>query len=344
MSIRSGVSSGLIKGELCQLVNEEGLPIVDINEPVTVADIAFKTDSTGQFDDPDLLPLWTLSSAEKTRRKTERERILDLLEEEERIQEQQDTEAARERYKQEMEKRKEAAQKEMESLRKARELQKKMGRALMRSVVEGRDQAEKEIADQSVRDRLTAELRMPKKKSVSFADDIDEDGRIKPNKGKGVDWGDVAPGTLRPKAERQPMKMHVIERHPRTLAQSDLTPERDSDDDSDPGSTLSNNSENQYPAHGSDFDSDEDDAARRGLPGPDEDYDELPMDEDVSDWNGEDFDFAQHQREIALQYYEKRRHIGAEASSAMRAHTHDENEWDQAVSTCSKYMVHILYL
>ena len=88
-----------------QLVNEEGLPIIDINEPVTAADFAFRPDPSSTFDDPDVLPLWTLSPEERARRKAERERILDLLEEEESAQEARDAEATRKRLEQVMEKR-----------------------------------------------------------------------------------------------------------------------------------------------------------------------------------------------------------------------------------------------
>ena len=71
--------NSIIIGISIQLVNEEGLPIVDISEPVTAGDFAFRPDPASTFDDPDVLPLWTLSDEEKARRKAERERILDLL-------------------------------------------------------------------------------------------------------------------------------------------------------------------------------------------------------------------------------------------------------------------------
>ncbi|KAI0086183.1 hypothetical protein BDY19DRAFT_365463 [Irpex rosettiformis] len=319
------------RNEKVELINEEGLPIVDINEPVTATDITFRPDPDGHFDDPDLLPAWALSPAEQARRRSERERILDLLEEEERLQERQDVEAARERMQKEMEKRKEAAKTEMDNLKRARELQKKMGRALIRSVVESRDKEEKEKAELAEKDKLTTENKVPKtKKSVSFADDIDEDGRIKSNeKEENIEWGDVVPGTLRTsgktlseRQDRQPMKLHVVERHPRCLSQTAYQPpEQDSDDESDPESTA---------------DAAEDSGSDNGFLGADnqspnseESDEDLPADERMSDWNGDDFDYAQHQREVALEYYNKRQAMGIEASSAMRAHTHDENEWDQ---------------
>lgn len=315
--------------KLSQLINEEGLPIVDINEPVTSADITFRPDPDGHFDDPDLLPVWALSPAEQARRRAERERILDLLEEEERVLERRDAEAARVRLQQEMEKRKEAAKTEVENLKRARELQKKMGRALIRSVVESRDKEEKEQAEQAEKDKLAIGNKAPKaKKSVSFADDIDENGRIKSSeKEKDVDWGDVAPGTLRPstskpfaeRQDRQPMKLHVVERHPRGLGQSQFqSPEKDSDDESDPG-VAEDGSDNGFLGDSQSPDSEDSD-------------EEPPADEQLSDWNDDDFDYAQHQREVALEYYNKRQAIGADATSAMRAHNHDEDEWDQPVS------------
>ncbi|KAI0691024.1 hypothetical protein BC835DRAFT_138940 [Cytidiella melzeri] len=314
-----------------RLINEEGLPIVDITEPVTAVDYAFRPDPEGHFDDPDLLPVWTLSPAERERRRAERERILDLLEEEERAQGQRDAEAERERHQQETERRKAAAKTEMENLKKARELQKKLGRALIRSVVESRDKEEKEKADLTEHDRLTAAgTKAPKaKKSVSFAHDIDENGRIKSEQKEkaDVDWGDVAPGTLRlsgkhsPESyDRQPMKLHVVERHPRSLGQPSFQPTQDSDDESNPGSLEDG-------AEGSD--SEDGFIGNHQPPESEESEDDLPRDEQISDWNDEDFDFVQHQREVALEYYHKRRTIGAEAASAMRAHTHNEDEWDQ---------------
>ena len=297
---------------------------------MAAADITFRPDPDGHFDDPDLLPTWALSPAEQARRRAERERILDLLEEEERLQERKDAEDAREQLQKEMEKRKEAAKTEVENLKRARELQKKMGRALIRSVVESRDKEEKERIELAEKDRLVEGNKAPKaKKSVSFADDIDEKGRIKSTeKETSVDWGDVVPGTLRPggksvseRQDRLPMKLHVVERHPRCLGQSAHQPiERDSDDESDSGPAADTDSDNGFLG------------AHTQPPESEESDEDLPDDEQISDWNDDDFDYAQHQREVALEYYNKRQAMGIEASSAMRAHTHDEDEWDQPVS------------
>ncbi|KIP12251.1 hypothetical protein PHLGIDRAFT_124164 [Phlebiopsis gigantea 11061_1 CR5-6] len=335
----SGV--GARRNEKGELVNEEGLPIIDINEPVTAADYAFRPDPNSDFDDPDLLPLWTLSEEEKGRRKAERERILDLLEEEEDAQQARDAENTRKRLEQELQRRKEATKEEVDKLKKARELQKKLGKALIRSVVESRDQADKEKVEQEEQDRLTAAARPLKpKKSVSFADTSPEE--ISPPdsdaKNKGVDWGDVAPGTLRKagpsncRADRPVMKMHVVERRPSGL-RSPGPPARDSDDESDPESYGA-----QYTDDDEDYDhyhprSDEETSTSHRMQSPppesvDSEEDHL-ADEEPSEWTDEDFDTARHQREVALEYYEKRKTVGAEVASAMRAHDHGDGDWDQ---------------
>ncbi|CAL1705147.1 unnamed protein product [Somion occarium] len=316
------------RNEKGELVNEEGLPIVDISEPVVgAADTTFATASN--LDHPDLLPLWAISASEKERRKAERERILEILEEEERIQHTRDEAAAREKWKAELERRKEAGKAEMERLKKAKELQKKMGRALIRSVVEARENEAQEVAalQEEESTQRPAETptshRIKPKKSVSFAPDVDEQESPSEEKGKAIDWGDVAPARLRPsksaslltksQEDKQPMKMQVVERIP-GVAKKAPTPEPESICDSDDESVPDDNTV---------YDSEDDQKESRG-----------PADSDLSDedveWEEDDLDFARHQREVALAYYEKRATMTSEVSAAMKAHSHDnDNEWDQ---------------
>jgi hypothetical protein len=110
---------------------------------------------------------------------------------------------------------------------------------------------------------------------------------------------------------RHPMKMHVVERHPASYqSSSQLQPEGDSDDE--PFSTTSSTpGELRNMPHES-HTSDSDDESDEGLL------------EEEFDW-----DSAQHQREVALEYYKKRHAIGAEAARAMTLHTHDDKEWNQ---------------
>lgn len=314
-------------------MNAEGLPIIDINEPVsTTEEVTFRP--TGTFDDPDVLPLWTLSEQEKTRRKAERERILDILEEEERVEQERDRVASRERLQAELEKRKEAAKTEMENLKRARELQKKMGRALIRNVIETRDRDEQDRTQQALEDKEKEEAKkaLKPKKSVSFADVDDESDSETPvqRKGKAVDWGDVSPARLRsqlkspvlPKTQtqKQPMKMEVVERIPG--GQQPHTPTNahiaDSDDESEPDSQSVENDGRQKQEDASNSSATGFEASDGGDP----------------EWDEDDLDYAHHQREIALAYFEKRAAIGAQVSSAINAHTHkvSESEWDQPVS------------
>ncbi len=300
---------------------------------------------TGPFDDPDVLPQWALSEEEKARRKAERERVLDLLEEEERVEQERDRAAARERWQADLEKRKEASKTEIENLKRARELQKKMGRALLRNVIETRDRDEQEKARQAqeLRDRELAEAAkkpLKPKKSVSFVGVGDESDEESPSpKKKGMDWGDVAPGRLRAKAkspvltkaqvQNQPMKMEVVERihgTQRPPVSSTTIAGVDSDDESEPES---------QPAEG------ESDTSQRLHHDSDSPATDIEVgDEEHIEWDDDDLDYARHQREVALAYHEKRATISAEVSSAMNAHSHEgeENEWDQPVSGCLSCM------
>ena len=96
------------------------------------------------FDDADLVPLWELPPAEQARRRAERDRILDMLEEEELIQQAKEEAEERERFQAELQKRKQAAEAEMDALKKAREMQKKMGKALLKNIVVAREREEEE--------------------------------------------------------------------------------------------------------------------------------------------------------------------------------------------------------
>ncbi|KAH9843177.1 uncharacterized protein C8Q71DRAFT_736247 [Rhodofomes roseus] len=328
------------RNEKGELLNEEGLPIVDIVEPVKEDTAPFpppaSVASPPIFDDPDLLPHWALSPAEKARRKAERERILDLLEDEEHIEQEREETAERERWRAELENRKAAAKTELESLRKARELQKKMGKALLRNVIETQENAEKG-AELEAKERKVGKS----KKAVSFAD---APGERTSNEATSEDeskqWGDIALDRLRKgktslltraQMNNQPMKMDVVERHPGgAQAEPPAQREPDSDDESVPGSPVPADSD-EGDVIRSDVDSDEQTGHEPLSDSDATDVEQMSDDGEPVIWQDEDFDYAQHQREVVLAYYEKRATIGMQAYSAMRAHSHDEdaNEWDQ---------------
>ncbi|KAI0929182.1 hypothetical protein AcW2_004958 [Taiwanofungus camphoratus] len=337
------------RNEKGELLNEEGLPIVDIVEPVPETTSASASSPTHIFDDPDLLPPWALSPGEKARRRAERERILDLLEEEERVQQERDEALERERWREGLEKRKEAAKAELDGLRKARELQKRMGKALIRNVTEAREREEKDRAAKEEEEREESEGRKKSKsKSVSFAGLPAEGRNEEEETTTGSGWGDVTLARLQRKGkttlmtraqmDKQPMKMKVVERHPSGLREAQqpgpaVSEGKDSDDESVPGSPVPPDSDEDDIIHSErpDDDSDLDSPPNSPSPSDESDLERLDEEDEPVEWQDGDLDFVRHQREIALAYYERRSVIGSEVSSAMRAHTHDdtENEWDQ---------------
>lgn len=334
-------------------MNEEGLPIIDIVEPVPAFENPSTPSTVPAFQDPDVIPLWALSSSEKARRRAERDRILDALEEEERIQQERDDAEERERFAADLEKRKQAAEAEMEALKKAREMQKKMGKALLRNLAEARDREVKEKEALEVAEKQAREERqkLKPKKSVTFAD-LPPDHELQPANDVPVpppfDWGDVAPGAFkapgksalltRAQMNLGPVRMNVVERAAGKGRGPKSPPppsQPDSDDESDPGSDVpadsddgeiirSDHSDSDPPPSNRDDDSDESDF-------------DVPEDKEPVEWDDESYDFARHQREIALAYYEKRATVGADALAAMRNHEHSEgeHEWDQPVSLFS---------
>jgi len=281
------------------LVNEEGLPIFEITEPVDPTDLRTSVSLPTPVTVEPLLPLASLTDEVRATLRAKRNQILDQLEEEER-----QTEVAQRRR--EMEEKedsshkiKEEAIREKERLKEARELQKKMGRALLLNVSKAREKERQEQTAQRQRDDAADQdkKRSPTtKKTVAFAEcteQIDQ-SEAEPDSASSTDWGDLTPGRLtqrkRPTLlsqallDKHPMKMNVVERMPskETTQPTNLA---DSDDDSEPDPPDS---------------SDEKDA-------PSLETDEI------------DFDAAQHEREIALEYYMKRSTIGEEAAQALMA-------------------------
>ncbi|KAJ7510140.1 hypothetical protein B0H11DRAFT_1957866 [Mycena galericulata] len=240
------------RNEQGQLLNEEGLPIIDITEPIHVSD----TPSTSLFPDEDLPP------SEQERRRRERDRVLDLLEQEEQREHAKEDELSQEQRQEILRKRKQAAQDEVARLKAAKAMQKKMGKALLQGLSESREET--------------------------------------------PDWGDVVPARLRSNSGRSlmskaqidahPMKMQVVERIPGKPKIEE--PQPDSDDESEPPDSPT--------VAGSD---------EEGGFGSDED-----LVEEV------DLDFVRHQREITLEYHEKRARMAETTSNAMKSQSQDQND------------------
>jgi len=263
------------------------------------------------------LPAWTLSDEEKARSQAERERILDVLEEEERLE--AEREAAEE------EESRAAKKKRLEA---ARELQKTMGRALVENVKDFKakeEQAKHALLGLDTTAGAGGSKRLKPKKSVSF-DLPPEESPVSP--GPQQDWGDVTPARLQPQQRststaRGPMKFQVVERFPQKLQLGSSL--KDSDDESDPEPVP---------------DSDEEDKQPDATPMKHVEFHSDESTEDGGDFEfdkGEiDLDAAQHQREVALAYYGKREKFAIQAAAAFSSHSHiDDDSWDRPVCLLS---------
>ncbi|KAF9014073.1 hypothetical protein BDQ17DRAFT_1320729 [Cyathus striatus] len=280
------------RNETGELLNEEGLPIIDISEPAETSNI-IGTGNTLISDENPLIPLTQLNTNTRQRLRQQRDYILNILEEEEHEEQLKEAQRERAEIEKSLGKRREAAANEKKNLEAAKELQKKIGKALFRD--ETKKYTEKE-----------ADGVYDKKKSVAFADDTKHKEQL--------DWGDVTPARLRPAsrptllqgpADTHIMKMNVVERAPAQPSHSNdkiiLNEEQDSDDESEPAS------EDEGPIHE-----------------PPESDDEVEGDVEL-DEDGVDFDFARHQREVAMEYYKRRSNMGEAATAAMLSHSHDED-------------------
>ena len=235
-----------------------------------------------------------------------------MLEEEERL------EAEREAVEEE-----ESRASKKKRLEAARELQKAMGRALVKNVKDFKakeEGAKKALFDIDTTVSAEGSKRLKPKKSVSF-DLPPEESPV--SAGPQQDWGDVTPARLQLQKSSTtpahgPMKFQVVERFPRRLQLGSLS--KDSDDESDPEPVPASDKEGKpdsAPVTHVDFPSDE----------STEEGGDFELDEDETD-----LDAAQHQREIALAYYEKKEKFAAQAAAAFSSHSHiGEDPWDRPV-------------
>jgi hypothetical protein len=267
-------------------------------------------------EDTGFVPMYRLPPAESARSRAQMGRILDILEEEERIEEERHQARDREQRRGELEQRRANAKAELERVKTAKEMQKKMGKALLKNMADAREKEEEEKAHQEREDMEKEEARRSRKPR------------------KCVSWAEL------PKLERSdddaavPMRPYVVERFPARSGASSPPPPipmGDSDDESEPPSPVPSDSDTPsgIPSDGIPFPTPEHDQSDGS-----EDDDE-PLESHGSE-DGFDIDSMQHQREIALAYFEKRNTIGADAARAMSAHSHDldgdENDWEQEAS------------
>ncbi|KAH6918310.1 hypothetical protein BKA70DRAFT_1554397 [Coprinopsis sp. MPI-PUGE-AT-0042] len=332
------------RNERGELVNEEGLPIIDITEPV--AGPLTSTSGSGDDDDIDSSPwlhadpivnLSAVTPHTRERLRQQREKMLDMLEAEEAEEERQEKAREREEIAEIARKRAETSGDEKEKLKAAREMQKKMGRALLRNMADEREKEQKAQEEQRLKDqeqeakrRVHSNLNgtLQPKKSVSFAAEVETNEQKEAQKKK-EEWGDVVPAQVknlnRPtlltenRSEGGVMKMKVVERTPASRKSAAAAPplqasepEGDSDDETDV--------EDAPPSPPR--------PRRRLSPPPSRsptlsevsssDTEDEELEEEV------DLDFAALQRQIEIAYHEKRSIIGQDAAAAMQASSNEE--------------------
>jgi len=284
--------------------------------PEPASGVSSGTGPIAGTEDTGFVPMYRLPPAERGRNRAQMGRILDMLEEEERIEEERHRARDREQRREELEQRRANAKAELERVKMAKEMQKKMGKALLKNMADAREKEEMEKARQEREDMEREEERRSRKPR------------------KCVSWADL------PKLERSdddaavPMRPYVVERFPARSGASSPPPPiptGDSDDESESPSSAPSDSDTPsgIPLDGIPFTTPEHDQSDGS-----EDEEE-PLESHGSE-DGFDIDSMQHQREIALAYFEKRNTIGADAARAMSAHSHDldgnENDWEQEAS------------
>ncbi|KAI0253519.1 hypothetical protein BJV78DRAFT_1360116 [Lactifluus subvellereus] len=289
------------RSERRELLNEEGLPIIEITEP---------TESVSEPAPGARSVTASIVGAEDAGFMNH---VLDMLEEEERIEEERSEARERERRREELEQRKANAKAELERVKSLKETQKKMGKALLKNMADARDKEEKEKAQQEREDLELEEARRSRKprKCVSWAE-LPRSARS-PARSNGDDtWLVDGAGS----SSKPPMRSHVVERFPTRSSGASSPPPvpmGDSDDESNPPSPVPSDSDEEHAL--SDGSGDEDEPA-----------------ENHASEDEFDIDSMQHQREIALAYFEKRNTIGVDAARAMSAHSHDvsgEDDWER---------------
>lgn len=316
ISFSRGNIDGSLSSYVSQLVNEEGLPIIDITEPEP------PTDSQGSFipyPEP-VVSLKHISAPVRERLREKRESILDALEREEAEEEERE----RRREREELQKLSRKRASEQERQKTARELQKKMGKALLRSVAQSKEEAAKAQQTLQIQDEQEEARRRAaspsKKKNVTFAN---EPELFSPEKEQ-EDWGDLIPGRVQPlkrptllseTSEKQTMKMNVVERRPSrpSVPQTPIQPTRDSDDESD--GEVDPSYDTQQP--------------------PDSDSEqELESDTELEEET--DFDYASIQRQVQLEYARMRSTIGQDAASLI--HSTSETDPPEASAVRSHFL------
>lgn len=209
--------------------------------------------------------------------------------------------------------RKEETEKEAKRVQEARAVRKKMGKAFVQSLEASKDDSEKKRTDPEEFPPVSgAETKKGEKKKVTFAENQEEE---LPLPKKEQNWGDISLARLKYKsripsmtnalADKLPMKMNVVERVPGGHAPivTQTAPICDSDDESEPPSSPASEPEDKVEEP------------------PDAESDSESINEPIKEI---DFFNAQHQREVALEYYRQRSKIGAATAEVLQSQFKDD--------------------
>lgn len=209
------------------------------------------SDRPPRSDDLGLVRFSSLTPEQNALRLRERDHILDRLEAEEEAERQRELVAVIKRRDDAKKKLEETVINEKERFKAQRELQKKMGKALIRNITEVRDQeaaAQREL-DLAIQQKQDKDHNA-KKKIVTFSEKVDVKVQTPFSatfSATSAEWGDVIPATLRPldspTPKNNPVKSNVVERMPTgNPLKSNGAPKQfqyDSDDESDPPASSS---------------------------------------------------------------------------------------------------------
>ncbi|KZT60469.1 hypothetical protein CALCODRAFT_515433 [Calocera cornea HHB12733] len=281
------------RNEKGQVLNEEGLPVIDITEPDVPNRPTPPLPGIPQVTVH--IPLSTLTDAQKEERRRKVDRILDELEREEEEAEMKKQALAEMETAEIRRREKERA---MENMAKALAATNRLSRQAA-PVAQARPTPSPQFdATESLPAAPPPQLQRQPSKKVKFSDEALKEPKVQEEP---VAMGDVVMGGLRRKSDPsaaladQPLKLYVVERTPgKSSAGSGAKVQvvEDSDDETD---------------------GDEDEAQLFSI--QPEDHDEPEDDEDVDEdededpegfESGEDFDSAMLQRDAAAVYYSKR--------------------------------------
>ncbi|KAG9093279.1 hypothetical protein FRC06_011584 [Ceratobasidium sp. 370] len=322
-----GAQASIARDDQGRPLNEEGLPIIDIVEPVADDFLADPPPSLVSSQAPwSPLPNWALSPAALAARRRERDRILDILEreeEEELVREADADRATRnEILSSQTVPKHPLPPRTLEQVMRPRMDVPRLSHPTLAQALTDVTIPLDRATETTPGPSMTADngivnteaARKPKnQKSVSFVDPIPADytNDLSHMINLDIDWGDVIPVPLNPRNTREPrpnvMKQLIVERPP-GQPRDPFNRREDSDDEDE----VVEDEDDMSPADDSDTEVPAEALRPSGMSDDESDDEEAEVAADVDE---SDFDEAMLQREIALAYYARRNQVGPDVTS-----------------------------